>query len=224
MTGTFRRNGVPMLLEELISQNLKKYILDVSSPNTALFETLIKETAELTSAQHMLCGPIEGQLLSLLVTLLQAKNCLELGTFTGFSALHIAQALPADGKLITCEVRKQHAEIAQRFFDNHPDGHKIDIRLGEALETISTFSQPFDFIFIDADKANYPLYYDHLIPLLRTGGIMVVDNALWGGEVATPISKEAISIDKLNQKARADERVKTIMLTVRDGILLIYKL
>jgi len=204
--------------------SLDSYILNATTPELPLLKNLRQETITSTGMGQMLTGPIEGKLLSFLVQLMSAKTCLEIGTFTGYSALNIAAALPVDGRLITCEIQKDHAEIAQKYFDLSPHGHKIEIKLGPALETISTLNDTFDFIFIDADKTNYPNYYDATLPKLRKGGLMVVDNALWRGKVVNPQDKQTLAIDALNQKARTDNRIETVMLSVRDGILLIRKL
>ncbi len=207
-----------------LSLALEEYILATSSPESPLLKNLRHETTHTIGMGNMLCGPIEGMLLQLLVKLSGAKLCLELGTFTGYSALQIAAGLPVEGKLITCEVEPIHAAFAKRYFDKSPHGHKIEIRLGEAQQTILELNHDFDFIFIDADKANYPLYYDLLIPKLKSKGLMVVDNALWRGEVVTPNNARAKAIDALNQKARNDNRVQTLMLPIRDGMLVISKL
>lgn len=211
------------MLENLFSQELKDYLLQVTSPEDSLLTALREETAQATEFANMLTGPIEGQLLQMLVRLKKAKTCLEVGTFTGYSALCIAAGLPPEGKLITCEVRAHHAAIAHRYFSQSPHGHKIELCLGDATQTLLDLNMMFDFIFIDADKINYPLYYDILIPHLHAGGLMVVDNALWKGNVIDPQDKAAQAIHALNLKARQDPQVETVMLTVRDGILLIQK-
>lgn len=204
--------------------DLENYIVDITSQEPDLLKELRLETEQTSPVARMLSGPVEGQFLAMLISLSKAKHCLEVGTFTGYSALFMASALPNDGKLITCENREDHAAIAKRYFDKSNDGHKIELRLGDAVQTIASLSQTFDFIFIDADKANYPHYYDLLLPKLKIGGLIAVDNALWHGEVADPVSKEAVAINSLNQKAKQDPNVQTAMLSVRDGILLIRKL
>ncbi|MFI4937583.1 MAG: O-methyltransferase [Candidatus Berkiellales bacterium] len=210
-------------IDDLLNKNLQEYLIRTTRAEPQLLANLRKETMSLSPLAQMLTGPIEGALLHLLVKISQATLCLELGTFTGYSALQIASALPTDGKLITCENRKEHAEIAQKYFNLSPHGHKIILKFGDATQTINALENDFDFIFIDADKANYPLYYDMLIPKLKKGGLMVVDNALWDREVLSPKDNNTLAIDALNQKARNDERVETVMLSVRDGMLLIYK-
>lgn len=208
----------------IFKQSLHKYIIKVTSPESPLLENLRKETDLVIGMAHFLTGPVEGKFLQLLVKISNAKNCLEIGTFTGYSALCIASGLPDDGKLITCEISQTHADFAKKYFDKSKHGKKIEIRVGEATKTIPTLENDFDFIFIDADKENYPVYYDMLIPKLRSGGIMVVDNALWHGEVVAHVDAQSKAIHSLNMKARDDVNVETVMLSVRDGIMLIRKL
>lgn len=213
-----------MALDDIFDQNLKDYVISTTSDESALLENLRKETSNATEFSRMLSGPVEGKLLQFLVKISGAKKCLEIGTFTGYSALNIASSLPEAGKLITCEIRQEYADIAQKYFDLSEYGHKIEIRLGEATQTITALNDTYDFIFIDADKGNYPVYYDMLIPKLHPQGLMVVDNALWNGKVVAPKDAQSLAIHALNMKARNDSRVETVMLTVRDGILLIRKL
>jgi caffeoyl-CoA O-methyltransferase len=211
------------MLSDVFQKDLENYLIQVATSEGELLQALREETQAFSPVAHMICGPIEGRLLAMLIQLSSAKRILEVGTFTGYSALYMASYLPPEGKLITCELREDHAEFAKRYFAKSEAGKKITLLMGEAAKTLPTLQEEFDFIFLDADKANYPLYYDLLIPKLRTGGLMVVDNALWRGEVVHPQSKEAIAIDTLNRKASLDPHVETVMLTVRDGLLLIRK-
>jgi caffeoyl-CoA O-methyltransferase len=213
-----------MTLDELMSPALREYILQNTSAESTLLSNLRQETLSQTPFGCMLSGPVEGKLLQILIKLSRAKSCLEVGTFTGYAALQIASALPVDGKLITCEARAHHAKMAQKYFDLSPHGHKIQLLLGDATRTLPSLNEHFDFIFIDADKANYPFYYDILLPKLLPGGLIVVDNALWGGDVVEHLEKDSLAIHTLNQKARHDPKVECVMLSVRDGILLIRKL
>jgi caffeoyl-CoA O-methyltransferase len=203
---------------------LQNYILKVTSPENPLLENLRKETENVFGMAHWLTGPVEGKFLQILVKISNAKKCLEIGTFTGYSALNIASGLPQDGKLITCEISQNHADFAKKYLDKSAHGRKIEIRVGEAIKTIPTLDNDFDFIFIDGDKENYGVYYDMLIPKLRSGGIMAVDNALWHGEVVAHVDAQSKAIHSLNVKAYEDVCVETVMLSVRDGIMLIRKL
>lgn len=213
-----------MLEKKLLSQEIIHYSHEHTSPGPKLLEYLIQETLTSTHIPSMLCGRIEGRLLNLLVKLSNAKNCIEIGTFTGYSALSIAEALPSEGKLITCEIRPRHAKIAQKYFDLSPHGHKIELKLGNALETLKAITGPIDFCFIDADKIHYQDYYDLLLPKMKSGGLMIIDNALYHGQVLTPAEhKNAKSIHALNTHIKQDSRVEQVMLTLRDGILLVRK-
>jgi caffeoyl-CoA O-methyltransferase len=145
---------------------------------------------------------------------------LEIGTFTGYSALMMAEGLPGDGRLVTCEINPKAAEIARRYFAKSPHGHKIEIRLGAALETIATLAEPLDIVFIDADKTNYLNYYEACVPLLRPGGLIVADNVLWSGKVIDPNDDDTRAIVAFNERVQADPRVENVCLTVRDGMML----
>src|SRR6266436_10088256 len=149
---------------------------------------------------------IEGRFLKMLVRLTSARTVLELGMFTGYSALMMAEALPDDGCLITCEIDPKAEAIARRYFAESPHGHKITIRMGPALDTIKTLTDPLDLIFIDADKANYSNYYEACLPLLKPGGLIVGDNVLWSGKVVDPKDADAHAIDAFDRLVQSDHR------------------
>ena len=174
-------------------------------------------------APQMLTGPIEGQLLRMLLQMIQAKNVLEIGMFTGYSALSMAAALPQDGRLITCEINPAAIEIASRYFKRSPHGHKIELRQGAALKTLGNLQHEFDLIFIDADKENYPAYWEALLPKVKTGGLIAADNVLWGGTVLKPRSKDELAIVRFNDIVARDPRVECVLLTIRDGLTLARK-
>lgn len=172
----------------------------------------------------MLVGALEGALLQLLIELTNARRVLEIGLFTGYSALTMAAALPPDGRIISCEINPDNARIAQGFIDRSPHRDKIEIRLGAALDTLQQLrGERFDFIFIDADKENYPAYYELVLPLLPPGGIVVADNVLWSGRVLDPRQPSDYALTTFNRRAATDPRVSTTLLTVRDGVLVIRK-
>jgi caffeoyl-CoA O-methyltransferase len=173
----------------------------------------------------MLIGPLEGGLLRTLVALTGGERVLEIGCFTGYSALWMASAMPDHGRLVTCDVSEHYTSIAKEFWARSPHGDKIELRLGPALETLSALEGPFDLVFIDADKENYVAYWDACIPLLRTGGILVADNVLWSGRVLDPRPDETSDqgIVAFNRHMAADDRVERVMLTVRDGMLIARK-
>ena len=166
---------------------------------------------------------IEGRFLQMLVRLSGAKSILELGMFTGYSALMMAEALPDDGHLITCEIDAKAEAIARRYFAESPHEDKITIRMGPALDTIKTLTGPLDLVFIDADKVNYSIYYEACLPLLKPGGLVVADNVLWSGKVLHPKDADDHAIVAFNGLVQSDPRVENVCLTVRDGMMLAWK-
>ena len=185
---------------------------------------------ESTGAAGMMSGRTVGTFLNTLVTISGAERVLEVGTFVGYSALMMASALPEDGELITCDVSEEFTKIARKHWARHPVGSKIELRLGPAVETLESLDPPFDVIFIDADKGNYPVYYEMALDLLSPRGVIVIDNVLWGGRVLGPDdpaqddeSGATKTIKSLNETVQADDRVVNVMLTVRDGMMLIRK-
>lgn len=208
----------------IIPEAIEAYALAHTAAGEPLFAELADETRRKTPLPQMLTGPVEGMLLHLLVKISGARRVLELGTFTGYSALRMAQALPEEGRLITCDLCAEYVAIAKKYFSRSPHGEKIEVRLGPALTTIRAFeAESFDFMFIDADKKSYPLYYEEGLRLLRPGGLMAVDNTLWSGRVLEPADEDARAIDLFNKKATSDPRSENVLLTVRDGIMLVRK-
>jgi caffeoyl-CoA O-methyltransferase len=206
-------------LPEEIEQYAERHTRGLSELHSRLW----KETHEKTSSPGMMVGPLEGALLRLLVRLTAAKRVLEIGMFTGYSALAMAEALPEDGRLITCDINPETGEIAQRYFAASPYGHKIRVKLGPAKETLKKLQGPFDLCFIDADKQGYDDYYDACIDLVRRGGLIVLDNTLQSGRVLNPRDSAARAIAGLNRRIQKDERVENVLLPVRDGIMLAYR-
>jgi caffeoyl-CoA O-methyltransferase len=211
-------------MQEIVPEPIEEYARAHTTPLPPLLQELVqvtqKETGELS---RMLSGQLEGMFLQMLVASTRAKRVLEIGMFTGFSAQMMAAALPDDGELITCDVNPKAIEIAQSFFDRNPDGRKIRIMQGPALETMKSLSGTFDLIFIDADKPNYTNYYEAALPLLAPNGLIVVDNVLWSGRVLKPEGEQDEAIVAFNDHVQADERVTNVMLTVRDGVMLVRK-
>ncbi len=209
-----------------VTDEIDRYAHDHTQPLAPLFDELREHTyAQRPDDAHMQVGRVEGSLLKFLVTLCGARRVLEVGTFTGYSALCMAEALPPEGELLTCDRDEQATAIARAFFERSPDGNKIRIRLGDALETVRALprDEPFDLAFVDADKARYPAYYEAILSRLRPGGLLVFDNALWSGRVLAPESDEARGIAALNELVTADERVDNVLLTIRDGVMLVRK-
>jgi predicted O-methyltransferase YrrM len=212
-----------------INRRLYDYILSVSSRETPLLARLREETASLPDAR-MQIPPLQGQFMAFLVRLMRARRCLEIGTFTGYSALWTAGALPADGSLICCDINKETTLIAQRYWKEAGLGDKIELRLVPALKTLDELiaagaTGTFDFIFIDADKENYNAYYEAALRLLRPDGLIAFDNMLWGGAVADPAKrdKDTLALKALNVKLHTDERVDLTLLYIGDGLTLVRK-
>jgi caffeoyl-CoA O-methyltransferase len=209
---------------DIVDGKLEKYAFDRTRPEPELLRALSEETYARMQSPQMLTGRLEGRLLKLLAALSGARRVLEIGTFTGYSALSLAEGLPEDGRVLTCEIEKAHADMAQRYFDRSPHGRKIEIRLGPALDTLASLSGPFDMAFIDADKGNYPAYYERAVELIRPGGLILVDNTLWSGHVLEPGDAESRAIDAVNRRIASDARVENVLLTVRDGLQVVRKL
>ncbi len=211
-------------MNDFIDAAVEQFARDHTEPETDLHVRLREETYREMDRPQMQIDVIEGRFLKMLVRLTGARTILEIGMFTGYSALMMAEGLPDDGRLITCEVDPKAEAIARRYFSESPHGHKITIRMGPALETIKTLSGPLDLVFIDADKANYANYYEASLPLLKPGGLIVADNVLWSGKVLDPKDADDHAIVAFDQMVQSDPRVEYVCLTVRDGMMLARKL
>ena len=210
-------------MEALVAPEIETYAAKHSTPESSIFTDLVKITHEKTDLPQMQVGRLEGALLRVLVRLTGAKRVLEIGTFTGYSALAMAEGLPEEGRLITLDIDEKTNAIAQEAWDKSPHGKKIEARLGPAAATIESLDGSFDMAFIDADKANYTRYWDLVVPKIRTGGLIAVDNVLWSGRVLNPSDESDKAIVAFNTHAASDARVDCAMLTVRDGVLLAVK-
>jgi caffeoyl-CoA O-methyltransferase len=202
---------------------VEQFAQDHTELEPDLYARLREETYREMEWPEMQVGLIEGRFLQMLVRLTGARNVLELGMFTGYSTLMMAEALPANGRLITCEINPKAEAIAKKYFAESPHGHKITIRMGPALDTITTLSGPLDLVFIDADKVNYSNYYQACFPLVKPGGLIAGDNVLWSGKVIDPKDDDTRSIVAFNRLVQSDPRVENVCLTVRDGIMLAWK-
>jgi caffeoyl-CoA O-methyltransferase len=208
----------------LIDARLEDYAIAHSQAPSPLLQELQAYTYEHCNNPQMVTGPLEAAFLRMLVRLIGARRVLEIGMFTGYSALAMAEALPAGGELISCEIDHEHYAIANSFFDRSPHGDKIRAVLGPALETLDTITGPFDLVFLDADKENYLQYYEKTMPLLRPGALLVADNTLWSGRVLDPKRDTDHALVAFNQHLMNDHRVENVLLTVRDGMMLARKL
>ena len=209
----------------IVEPRVEEYAEGHSTPAADLFQRLAAETRERTTLPQMMVGPIEGQLLGMLVRSLRARRVLELGTFTGYSSISMALALPSGGRVITCDVNEETTAIARRYAEEAGVSDRIEFRLGPGLEAIAPLEGPFDFVFIDADKENYVNYYEATLPLLAENGLMAIDNTLWSGDVADPEqdSDSTRAIRALNDRVLEDPRVDNVLLTVRDGVNLVWR-
>ena len=212
-------------MKPLVAEELEKYAEKHTEQPDPLLEELRDETYGSIDDPQMQVGAVEGELLRLLVAASGARRALEIGMFTGYSGLMIASALPDDGELVTCDVNPKVEEVARRYFARSPHGRKITIRMGPALETIAGLASGplFDFVFLDADKENYPAYYDAVFPLMSPGALLVADNVLWSGRVLDPQAASDRAIAAFNARVAGDSRVEKVLLTVRDGILIVRK-
>lgn len=207
--------------------NLKKvedYCFSKTSEPPVLLKNLEHDTRTQMHCPQMLCGKLEGRLLKLLTQLVNAKTILEIGMYTGYSALSMAEGLPVDGKLITLDIDERAEEFAKKYFKKSPHGHKIEIKMGPALESLEALTETFDLVFIDAQKSEYPDYFEKVLPKVRSGGLIVVDNTLSDGRVLDPIdTKRGQLMDEFNQMVLANDQTESVLLPVRDGITLIRK-
>lgn len=212
-----------------LDERLYRYLLDTSLREPEIMARLREETAGLASA-GMQISPEQGQFMALLVKLIGARRCLEVGVFTGYSALAVARALPPDGIVIACDVNEEWTSIARRYWLDAGVANRIDLRLGPAVETLDELvgageSARFDFAFVDADKREYRDYYERVLVLLRPGGLLAVDNVLWGGAVADPEKQDddTVAIRAFNASLKADERVDLSLVPIGDGLTLARK-
>jgi caffeoyl-CoA O-methyltransferase len=208
----------------IVESAVEEYAEAHSSPDGELFERLAAETREKSETPQMMVGLLEGQFLGALVRSTGAKRVLELGTFTGYSSISMALALPADGHVITCDVDAEMTEIARRYAQEAGVADRIEYRLGPALDTIAQLEGEFDLVFIDADKPNYLNYYEATVPKLSPNGLLILDNTLWSGRVADPNEDDenTRAIRTVNDRVRDDPRVRNVLLTVRDGMNLVW--
>jgi predicted O-methyltransferase YrrM len=211
-----------------LEQTLADYIQSISLREPDILRQLREETAKLSMAR-MQISPEQGQLMALLVQLMGAKKTLEIGVFTGYSALAVALVLPVDGKVIACDISEEYTAIAKDFWKKAGVSEKIDLRIAPALETldqlISEETESFDLAFIDADKRNYENYYERALTLLRPGGLILIDNVLWSGKVTDPTitDKQTQAIRDFNQKLHQDSRISLSSIAIADGLTLALK-
>lgn len=208
-------------MSPLFTDTLDAYVDAHATPLEPLLQENYEETHASLSTPGMIAGPVLGRLLRFLVAIAAPHLVLEIGTFSGYSALAMAGGLPPEGRIVTCELSPERAQFAQGYFDRSPWGDRIDLRVGPALETVGALDGPFDFVFIDADKDGYPGYYEAVVPKLSPRGVIAVDNTLHGGGAADPQDEGDRAMAAFNAHVQADERTENVLLSVRDGVTLI---
>jgi predicted O-methyltransferase YrrM len=212
----------------LVPENISEYIAKTTLRETAVQRELRERTAEMPQAR-MQTGPDQLQFLQVLVRAIGARRCIEVGVFTGASALAVALALPPDGTIVACDVSAEFTDVGKPFWERAGISGKIDLRLAPAAQTLEALvaggERDFDFAYIDADKQQYGTYYELILKLLRAGGVMAIDNVLWGGSVADPADTDAdtVALRNLNAKIGRDERVDAALLTIGDGLTVLRK-
>jgi caffeoyl-CoA O-methyltransferase len=206
----------------IVDDALERYAVEQSTRDPELFRRLEEETRATTTSPGMMVGPIEGQFLGWLVWLSQARNVLEIGTFTGYSSISMALSLPEGGRITSLDVNEETTSAARRYAEEAGVADRIDYRVGPAIETLRQLAGPFDLVFIDADKESYIDYYEAVLPKLAEHGFIVADNVLWSGRVLEHDGGESTkAIKRFNDHVTNDDRVVCVMLTVRDGMTLI---
>ncbi|MFZ2196262.1 MAG: class I SAM-dependent methyltransferase [Thermodesulfovibrionales bacterium] len=209
---------------DIVAREAEEYASDHTTPLSSLLEEIEHFTLTSTSYPSMLTGRVEGRFLQLIVQLSGAQRIVEIGTFTGYSALAMAEGLPKEGQILTIEHNPDHTKMAREFFARSASGFKIDLRQGEALEILKSLPDAeTDLVFIDADKQNYSAYYREAMRILRNGGLILADNALWYGRIFDPKDDESRAMADFNELVKADNRAEKLFLTIRDGIYLIRK-
>lgn len=212
-----------------LTDELHAYVIDVGVREPDVLRRLREETAAIPE-HNMQIAPEQGAFMAMLIELTGARRCLELGTFTGYSSTAVALALPDDGEIVCCDVSTVWTDIARRYWAEAGVEHKVDLRIAPALETLDDLlasgqQRTFDFAFVDADKAQYPTYYERLLELLRPGGLIAFDNVLWSGQVIDPEDndKDTVAVRELNNTMATDERITVSMLPIADGVTLARK-
>ena len=210
---------------DFLPENIQKYIADISQSESPILKELNRYTNSKVILPRMLSGHVQGRFLSMISKLVNPEIIVEVGTYTGYSCLCLAEGLKKNGKIITIEKDEEFASIAKKFFDRSKYKEKISLLIEDATTAIENISEKIDLAFIDADKVNYTKYYDMLFPKLKIGGLIVADNVLWSGKVTKKVSdNETQSIKNFNTKVKNDERVENLIVGIRDGIMVCQKI
>lgn len=217
-----KHRGKPVV--PITSSEIDKYAEEHTSIESIELLSLIKSSDEELQYIDMISGRIVGQLLKMLLKISGAKRVLEVGTFTGYSAISMAEALPEDGEVVTLEMNLRYQELAQKHFDSSKVGSKIKMIRGNAQSSIELLEGQFDLVYLDGDKMRYEFYFEKLLPIVKPGGLIVADNVLWDGTVLNPEDHKARAIADFNQHVLNDDRVEQVLLPIRDGVNVIRKL
>ena len=211
---------------EFITKDLSDYCENNTSAESEILAQLNRETHLKVVSPRMLSGHLQGRFLSFISKLKQPKLIVEIGTYTGYSALCLAEGLPENGKLITIDVNEETSAFAKSFIEKTEFSNKIELVLADAKDFIPTISEPIDLVFIDADKKNYLNYYQLVFNKLSVGGLIIADNVLWSGKITMPeraMDKETLALHQFNQFVQQDNRVENILLPIRDGLMVVRK-
>ena len=210
-------------MADITTPAAEQYAEQHTTAEPELLTRVVENTRQLSRRSMMLTGHLEGRFLKMLVAISGARRILEIGTFTGYSAMSMAEALPADGELISCEIDERHAQIAREHIATSPHADKIEVRVGPALDTIAALDGEFDMVFIDADKPAYRAYYEAVLPLLSERGFICIDNVLWSLAVLDPSDNDpsTTALRELNDFIVNDPRVECVMVPIRDGVSII---
>lgn len=209
---------------DFLPEDLQKYVEDHTSTEAELLKKITRDTHAKVLMPRMLSGHVQGRFLSMISHFMSPKNILEVGTYTGYSAICLAEGLPPGGKLVTIDVNEELESRVRNYFEEAGLNNKIDYRIGNAAQIIPALDTIFDLVFIDADKENYSKYYDLVFDKVRAGGLILADNVLWSGKVTKPKpDKDTRALLEFNQKIMNDPRVENLLMPLRDGIMMIRK-
>lgn len=211
---------------DFIDEKINDYSAAHSQPESDLLARLTRETYTKVLAPRMLSGHLQGRILSMFSKMIQPKSILEIGTYTGYSAICLAEGLAPEGKLCTIDINEELEDMAKRYFDEAGILPQVDYRIGNALDIIPTLETTFDLVFIDADKINYVNYFDQIIGKVNQNGLIIADNVLWSGKVlneSNNLDKDTLAIVNFNKKVHQDERVENVLFPLRDGLMVLRK-